>query len=93
MNTVFITLFYGTALPLLYPVAAFTFLNLYIVEKLAVTYYYQEPPSYDDRLNKLALSWLKYSPLMLLIFGYWVMGQPQIFENNEHSQTLPTDFS
>jgi hypothetical protein len=74
LNTVFITLFYGTALPLLYPVAAFTFFNLYFVEKLAVTYYFKEPPSYDDKLNKLALSWLKYSPLMLLIFGYWVMG-------------------
>jgi hypothetical protein len=55
LNTVFITFFYGTALPLLYPIAAFTFWNLYVVDRYMVTYFYQEPPTYAEKLNKLAL--------------------------------------
>jgi hypothetical protein len=74
LNTVFITFFYGLALPLLYPIAAFTFFNLYVVDRIAVTYYYKEPPSYSNYLNELALKWLKASPLWMLMFGYWVMG-------------------
>lgn len=40
MNTIFVTFFYGIPLPLLFPVAAFTFFNYYITEKLLVTYYF-----------------------------------------------------
>lgn len=40
MNTIYTTLMYGYALPVLFPIAALTFLNLYIVEKLTVTYWY-----------------------------------------------------
>ena len=76
LNTVFITFFYGMALPLLFPIAAFTFLNLYVVDKLAITYYYQEPPKYGIKLSKYALKWLKKAPLFMFFFGYWVMGQP-----------------
>ena len=40
LNTVFVTMMYGIALPLLWPVAAFTFLNYYIAERVLLTYYY-----------------------------------------------------
>jgi hypothetical protein len=81
LNTVFITFFYGTALPLLYPIAAFTFWNLYVVDRIMVTYFYQEPPNYAEKLNKLALRWLKASPFFLCLFGWWCLGQPEIFNN------------
>jgi hypothetical protein len=76
MNTVWVTFMYGTALPLLYPVAAITFFNLYVVDKLVVTYYYKEPPSYAEKLNRITLAWLKPAPFMIIFFGFWVMGQP-----------------
>ena len=40
LNTVFVTFMYGLALPMLFPIAAFTFLNLYVSEKLLLAYYY-----------------------------------------------------
>ena len=55
LTTVFVTMLYGFALPLLFPIAAFTFFNYYITEKLMVTYYFQRPPMYDEKLNKAAL--------------------------------------
>eukprot|EP00351_Strombidinopsis_sp_SopsisLIS2011_P002322 CAMPEP_0116881782 /NCGR_PEP_ID=MMETSP0463-20121206/13840_1 /TAXON_ID=181622 /ORGANISM="Strombidinopsis sp, Strain SopsisLIS2011" /LENGTH=74 /DNA_ID=CAMNT_0004533963 /DNA_START=2417 /DNA_END=2641 /DNA_ORIENTATION=- len=74
MTTSFITFMYGLAMPILFPIAAITFLNLYIVEKLLLSYWYQNPPTYDDKLNKAALNYLKWPPVLLLFFGYWWMG-------------------
>ena len=81
LTTVFVTLMYGYAIPMLFPIAAFTFLNYYIVDKLLITYYYQKPPVYDDKLNTAALSLMKYAPLFMMFFGYWCMGNVQIFNN------------
>jgi len=74
LNTVFVTFMYGIPLPILYPIAAFTFFNLYIVEKFLVTYYYQKPPMYDDKLNNAAIKALKWAPIFMMFFGYWALG-------------------
>lgn len=81
LTTVFVTLMYGYAIPMLFPIAAFTFLNYYIVDKLLITYYYQKPPVYDDKLNTATLRLMKYAPLFMMFFGYWCMGNVQIFNN------------
>ena len=41
LNTVFVTLMYGTALPMLFPIALFTFAVLYVIEKYMVYYVYK----------------------------------------------------
>lgn len=81
MSCVFVTFFYGYALPLLFPIAAFTFMNYYITEKLLVTYWFQQPPMYDEKLNKSALNMLKWAPVFFLFFGYWAFGNKQIYQN------------
>lgn len=81
LNTVFVTFMYGLALPILFPIAAFTFLNLYIVERILITYYHPKPPMYDDRLNKAAIQLLRWAPVFMLFFGYWCLGNKQIFNN------------
>jgi len=40
LTTICVTFMYGIALPELFPIAAFTFFNYYIVEKFLITYYY-----------------------------------------------------
>jgi len=74
LTTVCVTFMYGLAIPELFPIAAFTFFNYYIVERFLITYYYQRPPFYDDKLNSTALETMKFAPLLLLLFGYWCMG-------------------
>ncbi len=77
--TIFVTLMYGYAIPMLFPISACTFLFYYIADKLSVTYHYQKPPMYDDNLHEAALNLMKYAPLFSMFFGYWCMGNVQIF--------------
>lgn len=81
MNTIFTTFMYGLALPVLFPIAALTFINIYVVEKLCVAYWYQKPPMYGTELNKAALGMMKWAPVVYFVFGYWIMGNKQIFNN------------
>ena len=79
LTTVCVTFMYGLAMPELFVIAAFTFFNYYITEKFLITYYYQKPPVYDDKLNKSSLALMAGAPLFMLVFGYWCMGNMQIF--------------
>jgi hypothetical protein len=72
--TIFVTFMYGYAIPMLFPIAALTFMFYYFGDKLSVTYYYQKPPMYDDNLHEAALNLMKYAPLFSMFFGYWCMG-------------------
>lgn len=82
LTTVCVTFWYGVAIPELFPIAAFTFFNYYIVDRFLITYYYRRPPIYDDKLNRAALGFMQAGPVMLLLFGYWCMGNMQIFTDN-----------
>lgn len=82
LNTVFVTFMFGVAIPLLFPIACFTFFNLYCCEKFLLTYYHPRPPVYDDKLNNLTLTATKWAPFFMFFFGYWFLGQPQIFYNS-----------
>ena len=79
LNQIWVTLMYGVAIPILFPIAAFAMFNYYMVDRFLLTYYYRKPPIYDDKLNKAALSAMIYSPLLMLFFGYWCMGNMQLF--------------
>ena len=74
VNTIFVTFMYGFALPILFPIAAFTFFNYYLVERILITYYYQKPPVYDEKLNSTAINVLKWAPLIMMFFGFWILG-------------------
>jgi len=69
-----VTFFYGLYIPLLFPIAAFTFFNFYISEKYLLAYFFRKPPMLDDALNKLVLNMMRWAPIVFLIMGYWAMG-------------------
>ena len=79
--TATVCMMYGVALPIMFPIGAFTYFNYYVVDRILITYFYQRPPIYDDKLNNVALSTMKISPILLLFFGYWAMGNMQIFNS------------
>lgn len=81
MNTIYTCFMYGLAMPVMFPIGCLTFLNIYIVEKLCVAYWYQKPPMYGPELNDAALGMMRWAPLAYFLFGYWIMGQKQIFNN------------
>ncbi len=47
LNNVFVTMMYGTALPILYPISLVAFIVLYCTERCLIFYYYKQPPSFD----------------------------------------------
>jgi len=81
LNIMYITMMYGLGMPLLFPIAAFNFMNQYICERLIVAYQVRLLPALDTKLTENALDMLKWSPILFLFNGYWMISNPQIFEN------------
>ena len=73
MNIVFITMMFGTGIPILFPIAAVSLLILFCLENYMIYYVYKIPPAYDEKLNNSVLSNLAKAPLFLLSFGYWML--------------------
>lgn len=81
LTTIMVTFMYGLALPELIPIAALTFFCYYTADRFLICYYYQKPPVYDDKLHKTAMNLAAWAPLYMLFFGYWIMGNMQIFQS------------
>lgn len=81
LNVVYLTCLYGIGMPILFPIAAFNFLNQYVCERYIVAYLMKQPPALDDKLTKNALEVMKYAPFLMLFNGYWMLSNPQIFQN------------
>ena len=71
LNIIFVTMMYGTALPILFPIAAMSFLVIYIKEVYMLYYVYKAPPTYDEKLNEQVVQVFRIAPFILLGFGFW----------------------
>jgi hypothetical protein len=91
LNVIFVTFMYGLAVPLLFPIAMIFFAVSWIVERLALAYSYRMPPMFDDVLNKSAIGSLKAAPIFMMIFGFWVFGNEQIFDGFIKGRNYKTD--
>ena len=87
MNLVFVAFTHGLYFPLLWPIATFGLINSYVVERLCLAYYYKQPPMLDNKLNLKALGFMQYAPLSLFAFGYWALGNRQMFFNEIEPKT------
>lgn len=80
LNVTYVTMLYGPGLPILFPIAAFSYFIFYSAERYGLAYTYEMPPQMDDMLTRNALNLLGYSPLMFLLNGYWMFSNKQMFE-------------
>ena len=65
---------YGYGLPILFPIACFSFITLYCMEKGMIYYSYRAPPMYDEKLNNSVLDKMLYAPIVCLAFSWWFAG-------------------
>ena len=65
---------YGLQIPILFQLAFFGILNKYIVERIAITYWYRMPPLYNDTLSKIAMKILMFAPILMFLTSYWAFG-------------------
>lgn len=73
---------YGFGMPTLFPIAAFSFIILYLTERSMLFYAYRLPPMYDHRLSESVLNKLNFAPVMFLFFGYWMVSNQQLLSND-----------
>lgn len=73
LNIVFVTMMYGVGMPLLFPLAAFNFFNQWLTERLTVAYVVRLPAQLDDQLTTNCIRVLKFSPILLLCNGFWMV--------------------
>lgn len=82
LNICFVTMMYGFGIPYLFPVACFSFVVLYFLEKSMLLWSYRMPPMYDERLAKSVLRKLRVAPLFYLAFAYWMASSKQLLSND-----------
>ncbi len=82
---------YGTGMPLLYFYAFLAYAILYVNESLLVCYYYREPPAFDEKMTMLCIELSNWVPYIMLPFGFWMLGNRQIFENVIHEINFKSD--
>lgn len=73
---------YGFGMPVLFPIAAFSFFVLYLCERSMLFYAYRLPPMYDHRLSESVLNKLSFAPVMFLGVGYWMVSNQQLMSND-----------
>ena len=61
-------------------------INQYISERFLFAYFHRKPPIYGPSMNIKALAILRFAPMMMLSFGYWQLGNRQIFFNDFSSK-------
>ena len=82
---------FGIFLPVLFPITLFGIFNKYFMEKLLITYYYRQPPQYNQMLSKTAIMILKSAPIYMFVLGYWAIGNVQLFKNITRSEMANKD--
>ena len=51
MVQVYVAFMYALFMPIIVPIALLGIFNMYCVERLALAYYYRQPPMFDEKLN------------------------------------------
>ena len=83
LTLIYVAFMYGLFIPILFPIAALGIFIMYLTEKLAILYFYQKPPMYDDSLSKHALRYLQLAPVPMFVMSYWAFGNSAIFFNDK----------
>lgn len=81
MVQVYVAFMYALFMPIIVPIALFGIFNMYVVERLALAFYYRQPPMFDEKLNSRAIDFLQGAPVMMFLTSYWAFGNFQIFFN------------
>ncbi|CAI2368472.1 unnamed protein product [Moneuplotes crassus] len=79
LTTVYVSLMFGTGMPILYSIAFFAFFMSYWVDKWTLLRIYQTPPRYDKDLNKTVREWINLAVILHFLFSFWMFSNSIIF--------------
>ena len=81
LNSVYISLMFGSGMPLLYLFGFVSFFLTYWVDKFAFLRIYQTPPRYNKDLMKASRESLYVAIFIHFIFGFWMYSNSVIFDS------------
>ena len=73
-----IVMFYGSGIPILYPIAATYYFVTYWGDKFMLLSYSKKPVNFDDFLAKKTILWHKYALLLHLVGGCLMLSNSSI---------------
>jgi hypothetical protein len=71
---IFMTVVFGFAFPLFYPICLFGVMIQYITERYTLAIWYRLPPKFSLDLTQLNVSVLIASPILAAAVGFWIFG-------------------
>ena len=83
LNTIFVTMMYGTAIPILFPIAFLSIFLVYFFENFMLFYVCKMPVAYDGTLHKIVLRQLKYAALVGFALNFWQLSNYGLFDYSE----------
>lgn len=96
LNMGFVVMTFCFALPMLLVSGALSFCFQFVVDRLLITYWYDEYPIHSDQLNTFVLEVFKYAPSVMLLFAGMCVYQGKNLITNEpviieYTNQLPPD--
>jgi hypothetical protein len=79
LNTIFVTLFYCSGMPILLFFGAASLFLQYWVEKYLILRFYCRPPSYNHDINTITLRIIPAAIIFHLAMGIYTYGSEDIF--------------
>ncbi len=84
LTVLFVTMLYGSGIPILYPISVIFFLVTYWSDKLLIFNYYRKPELLDESLALKTLGWFKYALVLHVIGGVYMYSNSNILpDKNE----------
>lgn len=78
LNTVFVTMFYSSGIPILLPISAISLWIIYFFEKMTILKLYTVRIAYDETLCILGLNLLYWALLFHLGVAVWMLGNSEL---------------
>jgi hypothetical protein len=84
LNIIFVTLLFGSGIPVLYFTGAVAMLVAFWYEKKLFASFYRTPPQYNEVLGRQTTAMLPYAAMMHLLMAMWMFGNQSIFVSTEY---------
>ena len=67
-----VTFLFAPGLPILFPIALFGMIVLYVTNRYQLAYWNRRPPIYDQKMNITAIKMLAVAPILYILVGAWI---------------------
>jgi len=70
---VFIALIFGPGIPILFPIALFNLIIMYVCDRLMTAYFYSQQPMFGLNMTDSALKRLQIAGTLYFATAYWML--------------------